>query len=210
MKILRYLFLACVVAATATGCDAFQRLTRARLKTAQGAPYELLVVCEQREWTGWVGDTLRAVLTAPIAYLNQTEPLFDVLRVRAQDFSGMLADHRNILKVVEDPALAEASAGVEYDVTAAPQIVLTLQGPDDEAIEGPWLISVIVTRTPKVCNVCCSRIAVSFSSLAESPPAFPLPLVSLLMGGNMYFLGMRSFGICIFVCVLGASLGITR
>ena len=134
MKILRYLFLACVVAATATGCDAFQRLTRARLKTAQGAPYELLVVCEQREWTGRVGDTLRAVLTAPIAYLNQTEPLFDVLRVRAQDFSGMLADHRNILKVVEDPALAEASAGVEYDVTAAPQIVLTLQGPDDEAI----------------------------------------------------------------------------
>ncbi len=134
MKIFRFLCFAALVAVMATGCDAFEKLTRSRLKTAQGAPYELLVVCGQREWTGEVGDTLRAVLTAPIAYLNQTEPLFDVLRVRAQDFTGMLADHRNILKVVEDPALTEASVGVQYDLTAAPQIVLTLQGPDDRAV----------------------------------------------------------------------------
>lgn len=134
MKILRYLFAAWVVVTMTTGCDAFQRLNRTRLKTAQGAPYELLVVCGQREWTGPVGDTLRAVLTAPIAYLNQTEPLFDVLRVRAQDFTGMLVDHRNILRVAVDPSLAGASVGVQYDATASPQIVLTLQGPDDDAI----------------------------------------------------------------------------
>ena len=45
----------------------------------------------QRQWTGEVGDTLRAVLTAPVPWLNQTEPLFDVLRIREQDLTGMLA-----------------------------------------------------------------------------------------------------------------------
>ena len=28
--------------------------------------YELIVVCPQQEWTGEVGDTLRAIFTAPI------------------------------------------------------------------------------------------------------------------------------------------------
>ena len=73
-------------------------------------------------------------LIAPIPYLNQTEPLFDVLRVTERGFTGMVADHRNILKIVEDPSLAATNIAVQYDVTAEPQIVLTLQGPDDKAL----------------------------------------------------------------------------
>ena len=46
----------------------------------------------------------------------------------------MVADHRNILKIVEDPSLAATNIAVQYDVTAEPQIVLTLQGPDDKAL----------------------------------------------------------------------------
>lgn len=134
MKRIGYLLLAAAVAATTAACDAFRTLNGTTLKTAQGAPYELLVVCEQKEWTGEAGDTLRAVLTAPVPYLNQTEPKFDVLRIRAQDFTGMLANHRNILKIKIDPSLEKAATGVEYDVTATPQIVLTLQGPDEKSI----------------------------------------------------------------------------
>ena len=74
--------------AAMTACDAFHSLTKSRLKTAQGAPYELIVVCPQQEWTGEVGDTLRAIFTAPIPYLNQTEPLFDVLRVTERGIHG--------------------------------------------------------------------------------------------------------------------------
>ena len=118
--------------AAMTACDAFHSLTKSRLKTAQGSPYELIVVCPQQEWTGELGDTLRSILTAPVPYLNQTEPLFDVLRVTERGFSGMVADHRNILKIVEDPSLAATNIAVQYDVTAEPQIVLTLQGPDDK------------------------------------------------------------------------------
>ena len=134
MKTIFRIALAAAVVATMAGCKAFRTLTDSRLKTAQGAPYELIVVCPQQEWTGEVGDTLRAIFTAPIPYLNQTEPLFDVLRVTERGFTGMVADHRTTLKIVEDPSPAATNIAVQYDVTAEPQIVLTLQGPDDKAL----------------------------------------------------------------------------
>ena len=110
--------------AAMTACDAFHSLTKSRLKTAQGSPYELIVVCPQQEWTGEVGDTLRAIFTAPIPYLNQTEPLFDVLRVTERGFTGMVADHRNILKVLKDPTLTESSVAVQYNVMQWQEFVL--------------------------------------------------------------------------------------
>ena len=134
MKTIFRIALAAAVVATMAGCKAFRTLTDSRLKTAQGAPYELIVVCPQQEWTGEVGDTLRAIFTAPIPYLNQTEPLFDVLRVTERGFTGMVADHRNILKVLKDPTLTESSVAVQYDVTSEPQIVMTLMGPSDKSI----------------------------------------------------------------------------
>ena len=122
MKTIFRIALAAAVVATMAGCKAFRTLTDSRLKTAQGAPYELIVVCPQQEWT------------APIPYLNQTEPLFDVLRVTERGFTGMVADHRNILKVLKDPTLTESSVAVQYDVTSEPQIVMTLMGPSDKSI----------------------------------------------------------------------------
>lgn len=134
MKTLFRTALAVLLAAAATGCDAFKTLTQSKLKTAQGKPYELIVVCPQQEWTGEVGDTLRTILTASVPYLNQTEPLFDVLRVTERGFTNLIVDHRNILKVLVDPSLGQASAAVQYNVTSEPQIVITLQGPDDRSL----------------------------------------------------------------------------
>ncbi len=88
----------------------------------------------QAEWTGEVGDSLRAIFTAPVPYLNQIEPIFDVLRVTERGFTGMVADHRNILKILVDPELKETTTAVQYDVTSDPQIVMTLQGPSDRAL----------------------------------------------------------------------------
>ncbi|MDE5706806.1 MAG: DUF4837 family protein, partial [Alistipes sp.] len=47
---------------------------------------------------------------------------------------GMIAEHRNILKIETSEQIPTASAAVRYDVTASPQIVLTLQGPDEQAL----------------------------------------------------------------------------
>ncbi len=52
---------------------------------------------------------------------------------------------------------------------------------------GPWLISVTVTLTPKVCSVCCRCSAVSFNSLLLSPLPVFFPLCSRVTGGNTYF-----------------------
>lgn len=134
MKTLRQLLTALLLAATAVGCDAFHSLTRANLPQSLGSPYELVVVCDHAEWTGAVGDSLRALLTAPVPYLPQTEPLFDVLRVTERGYSDMVVNHRNILRVEVDPALEAASTSVQYDRTSHPQIVLTLQGPDQQAV----------------------------------------------------------------------------
>lgn len=134
MKTFSRIILGVAAVALLTGCEAFHSLTKSRRKTAQGKPYEMIIVCGQRQWDGELGDTLRTVFTAPVPYLNQTEPLFDVLRVTERGFTGMVADHRNILKIVEDPSLSETSAAVEYDVTAEPQIVMTLQGPGDKSV----------------------------------------------------------------------------
>ncbi|WP_296109255.1 DUF4837 family protein [uncultured Alistipes sp.] len=131
MKKRLLLALVALAALAGTGCDAFHKLNNDHKKSAQGRPYELIVVCPQDKWTGELGDTLRSVLTAPVPYLNQTEPHFDVLRVTERGFSGMVADHRNILKVVTDPKLDSTTVAVQYDVTSRPQIVLTLQGPDN-------------------------------------------------------------------------------
>ena len=103
MKTIFRIALAAAVVATMAGCKAFRTLTDSRLKTAQGAPYELIVVCPQQEWTGEVGDTLRAIFTAPIPYLNQTEPLFDVLRVTERGFTGMVADHQTSSRYSKTP-----------------------------------------------------------------------------------------------------------
>ena len=134
MKKLSYLLTLLLLVTLMTGCKAFHTLMDSKLKTAQGAPYELIVVCNQQLWESELGDTLRSVLLAPIPYLNEREPLFNVMQFPESGFKGTVVDYRNILKVLVDPSLAAASAGVQYDVTASPQVVVTLQGPTREAL----------------------------------------------------------------------------
>ncbi|HJA98084.1 MAG TPA: DUF4837 family protein [Candidatus Alistipes avicola] len=114
-------------------CKAFRSVSDTS-RTAQGAPYELIVVCNQRLWEGEFGDTLRNVLQKPVPYLIEQEPHFQVMRIMDKDFKGLMADHRNVLKIVEDPSLPETHLSAQFNVTAAPQIVLTLQGPSEDAL----------------------------------------------------------------------------
>ncbi len=135
MKTRSIFILAFIVSALSllAGCKAFRSVTDTA-RTAQGAPYELVVVCNQKLWDSELGDTLRSVLRTPVPYLIEQEPQFQVMRILEKDFRGMLADHRNILKVVEDSSLPTTSLALQYNVSAAPQVVLTLQGPSQEAL----------------------------------------------------------------------------
>lgn len=133
---MKQLFKICIVVIAALGaiaCDSFGTLTGAR-KSAQGAPYEVLVVCNSKEWESDLGKELRKVLNTPLASVNQIEPMYDIYRVTANDFKGLLPAYRNILKVVCSPEVKECAILARYDVAASPQIVLTFQGPSQEAM----------------------------------------------------------------------------
>lgn len=122
------------LAGAMTACDAFRKLDGGGM-TAQGRPYELVIVSGHDTWNSPLGDSLRTIFTAPVPYLAaDTEPLFDVLRINEQGYTGTVAQHRNILEVVVSPKLTQSSAAVRYDVTAQPQLIVTLQGPDEAAV----------------------------------------------------------------------------
>ena len=134
MKHFRILAVFCLAALLVGGCKAFRSASDNSRYTSQGKPYELIVVCSQPEWEGKLGDTLRSILAAPIPYLDRTEPLFDLLHVTQRGFNKLVVNHRNILKVVVDKNIAAPSVAVQYDATAQPQIVMTLQGPDQSSL----------------------------------------------------------------------------
>ena len=103
-------------------------------KSILGAPYEVVVVCDDQLWDGAVGAELRDLFQTPVEMINQVEPMFDVIHIAPRNFTSIYPSHRNILKVVCSPNATTAVANAEYDVVAAPQIVVTFQGPTVEAM----------------------------------------------------------------------------
>lgn len=116
------------ICASMVGCKAFDQLSSGN--TSTGTPYELVLVCGQAEWQSELGDTLRAVLKQPVAEIVQYEPMFDVLRILPNNFKSLTKNHRNIVTVVVDPSVSTPEINVKYDVTAKPQVYVTIKGPD--------------------------------------------------------------------------------
>lgn len=133
MKKLAQTLLVISVAIAAFGCDAFHKLSTDG-STSQGAPYEVIVVCNNDVWSSSAGDTLRSILRLPVPTNNQYEPLYDVLRVAPENFKNLLERHRNVLKLLVDPTVENTGIGVQYDVTARPQIMILAQAPSVEAL----------------------------------------------------------------------------
>lgn len=100
--------------------------------SAIGSAYELVLVCPNDKWEGALGDTLRSVLLAPVEMINSFEPSFDVYRVMS--LTDLHRKNRNIMFVVTGPEYPEPSLTAQYDVYAAPQIVVSLSGPDDATV----------------------------------------------------------------------------
>lgn len=120
------------VAMMAVGCKAFHTVSSG--ETAQGRPYELILVCPQPQWQSVLGDTLRYFLKQPVAELPTFEPSYDVLRIMPNNFKSLTRTHRNIVVVNVSDEFAEPSITVRYDVTAKPQVFVTIKGPDNQSV----------------------------------------------------------------------------
>lgn len=114
------------------GCKAFHMASSA--DTAQGRPYELVLVCAQPQWQSVLGDTLSYYLEQPVKELPTPEPSFDVMRILPNNFKSLTERHRNIVVVNVDKEFTEPSITVRYDVTAKPQVFVTIKGPDNQTV----------------------------------------------------------------------------
>ena len=128
MRLFSSIFVVIALLLSTIGCDSFRSLTGTK-KTAQGSPYEVLVVCDGYEWESQLGTELKTLLERPVEMLNQVEPMFNVVRITTRDFKHLLPSYRNILKVLCSSEITETAILAQYNVVAAPQIVLTFQGP---------------------------------------------------------------------------------
>ena len=133
MKLFSKILAFALLLLTAVGCRNIHTLTSENKRPIQGGAYEVLVICNNAEWESPLGAALRDLLEEPIEMLNQNEPLFNVLRITSNDFRHLLVQHRNILKVVISDKVEQAQIVAQYDVDAAPQIVLTFQAPTQQA-----------------------------------------------------------------------------
>lgn len=127
-KIVFNAVVAAAVVLMAAGCKAFRTGSE---YTATGNPYEVIVVCAQPQWQSELGDTLQAVLKQPVAELPKYEPMFNVMRILPNNFKSLVERHRNIVNVLVRDDIKEPSISVQYDVTAKPQVFVTIKGPDN-------------------------------------------------------------------------------
>lgn len=101
---------------------------------AGGAPYELIASVEQSAWEGVVGEALKEVFHSPVEFINQQEPIFDILRIQPSGLKGLLLSHRNILIVSIDPEQKEPRSFAQEDRFTKGQLVVSLIAPTQKAM----------------------------------------------------------------------------
>ena len=117
------------------GCKSFKSITQlSGGESATGRPYEMVLICGQNEWQSELGDTLRVVFKQPVAEIVQYEPMYDVIRIMPNNFKSLTKKHRNIVSIVVDESISESEIKVDYDVTAQPQVFVTVKGHDNASV----------------------------------------------------------------------------
>lgn len=103
------------------------------MPSASGRPYEVLVVVDDQLWNRPAGRALFDVLDTDMPGLPQSERSFHISQAPPKRFNQVLNIFRTIIKVEVDPAQYTMTK-MKYarDVYAHPQIVLTIQSPNEQ------------------------------------------------------------------------------
>ncbi len=99
------------------------------LAGSNGKFNEVLVIIDHKLWEGKTGMALRKKLQANIPGLPQPEPLFSVMQIDPDNFSGSLRKNRNIIRFfIGDTNRVE----IKKDLNASPQIYVFITGKSQE------------------------------------------------------------------------------
>lgn len=103
-------------------------------QNVSGKTGEVVVVMNKGYWEAGPGQALRSILAVDFPHLPQREPLFSLFNIQENAFSSLFQVHRNIILCHSKSELSEAKIVIQRDIWAAPQIVITISGPDEETI----------------------------------------------------------------------------
>ncbi len=103
--------------------------------TSSGRPYEILVVVNPVLWEAPAGRALFDVLDSDVPGLPQSERSFRIMYSSPQNFDSTLKLIRNIIIVEVKDIYTKASFKYAKDVYAAPQLILTIQAPNNEELQ---------------------------------------------------------------------------
>ena len=106
------------------------------MPNASGLPYEMLVVMDDAQWERPLGRAVFNVLDSDVPGLPQSERSFRITRVAPSGMSSnMFRIMRNIIKVdIQKSMYTQPKLKFSRDVYAYPQMVMTLQAPDEESL----------------------------------------------------------------------------
>lgn len=119
-----------------TGCSHQdeKKEQKRRVPASDGLPSELLVVVDRPVWTTDVADSIKAITEGAVPSLPQHESYFRAMHILSQNYSATYHSLHSQLFVQLDAGLEKPMIGVAYDVTARPQIQVTVKAPDLNAM----------------------------------------------------------------------------
>ncbi len=135
MKIKILIFLSILLLITACAGEKHpngQRRSKASLltPTSSGNPYEVMVVADDSVYNGYAGKALKTILDRPLLGLPQAEEQFHKSHITQKNFNKITNIFRNIVRINISRDFTKAKMKVEHDVHSTPQLIITIQGPN--------------------------------------------------------------------------------
>lgn len=101
---------------------------------ATGKPYEIVVVASKPLWNSAAGDTLRHFFQQNVAWLNQPEPLYDLLPVTPQTATDPTLRHRNIITLSVGEQYKKSDLTATFDKNAKEQLYIDIVSPSIDSL----------------------------------------------------------------------------
>ncbi|MDL2212568.1 DUF4837 family protein [Bacteroides sp. OttesenSCG-928-D19] len=103
--------------------------------SSSGRPYEIIVVVDLDLWERPAGRALYDVLNTSVPGLPQHENSFKTMYTSPKNFDTTLKLIRNIVMVEVSNIYTQGKINYSNDVYATPQMVMTLQAPNEEELQ---------------------------------------------------------------------------
>lgn len=127
----RYLGIAALFVVALAFMSCSETMRRSKQDRSTGATSEIMVVVQNEDqWTGRIGDSLRSFFLAEQYGLPQPESRNELKHIKAAGFTDLFKKHKAILEVDINPNLGQAVAETAENMWASPQRYIKISAPD--------------------------------------------------------------------------------